>query len=62
MSTSGSASVLDLYMKPWSETPEFLSTNYMVIEFVGISNGFGDILAWMVCLSFNIKEWKHDEF
>lgn len=51
MSASESASVLDLYMKPWSETPEFLSTNYMVIEFVGISNGFGNILTSMDGLS-----------
>lgn len=61
MPASESASVLDLCMKPWSETPEPPSTNYMFIEFVGIRNVLGDILEWMVCLSFNIKNWKYDE-
>lgn len=54
--------MLDLYMKLWSETPELPSTNSMVTEFVGIRKVLGDTLEWMVCLSFNIKEWKYDEF
>lgn len=54
--------MLDLYMKPWSETPEILSTNSVVIEFIDIRNVLGDTQEWMVCVSFNIKEWKYDEF
>jgi hypothetical protein len=58
MSASGSASVLDLCMKPCSELQSFqlLYGYYMLYGRVcSISNGLGNVLEWMVYLSFNIK-------